>query len=660
MEKQCEKIRENIQGYFEKSLSKQVYENTEKHLQECPDCSWYFREYEKMAELLIKWEVPGIPENFEDKVIEAVNDKEIKKNRSFLFSFLNPAVAGLTALLLLAILSLVYYFSLPVVAGQGREAGDKILFEEGPVFPLKTGAEIHAKNSDLELLLNDGSLIRLSKGARFTINTFSRNKKVCTIAGELKAFIQKYPGQEFTVRTDSGEIVVLGTGFIVSAMKFKTIISVFEGSVAVKGRKEKTQLTKGNMTVVALFSRFVTPVSALDALKDKDKNMRIQAIKTLVEIRGKEEMQGVITLLNDPDETVRAEAAIDLGLPGAGSKEAVKPLLKALRDKDKIVRMNAAISLGKLRALDAREPLKWLAGDKEIEGRIGGALGLSYLGEKSYGVEAVVKDLDSKDAKIRYKAVKLLGRIGTEKQSLKIAEKLKDPEKEIRWYAVRALERLNDPKTFPALAEAVKDPDVDIKKKALQAVSNVFYTDAAGEAALTITETSSREVKFTAIRALGYLLMTSYKSDKGKQIELLEKCMNDRDRLIKVAALTAYARGAGTDSAQKVYEVSVKDGNKIMKETAAEILKIIKKQDFRFNLRPIEIRALGKLKEKTVIPVLLTASKDWNPLTREAAMSGFENLGERLYLPLLFEGMKDSDPRVSEAAEEAVKAINVQ
>ena len=657
MEKQCEKIRENIQGYFEKALSKQAYQNTEEHLKSCPDCAWYFREYEKMNEILSKWKVPPVSENFEDKVISVIADKDTKKSKSFLLSYFSPAFTGFTAFVLMIILAVVYYFSLPVIVGKGREIGDKITGEEGRVFAIKTGEELYTGNSDLEILLNDGSRLKLTKGARLVIDAFGRRQKTCTLFGELKAEIRKYPGQEFTIKTDNGEIMVLGTGFIVSAMKYKTIVSVIDGSVAVRGKTEKTQLTKGNITVVSKFSRFVTPQSLLDAVKNKDKSVRAQAVRTLIEIRGKEEIQAIVNLLNDADEGVRAEAAISLGLLGPGNKEVVRPLLRSLRDKDKLVRMYAAISLGKLKAMDAREPLKWMAGDSEIEAKIGGALGLSNLGEKVYEVAGLAKDLDSPNANTRCNAVKLLGKIGTEKVTLKIAERLKDTENNVRWYAVRALEKLNDPRTFPALVEAIKDPDEEIQRKALQAVANVFYADGAGEVALVLSETSSREVKFTAIRVLGYLLMNYYRDDKLKLTGILEKYINDRDRLLKVAALTAYARAMGTDSAQKIYEVSVKDGNKIMKEASKDILKIVKKQDFRFNLRPVEIRAFGKLKETTVIPILLVAARDWNPLTREAAMEGFGNLEDKQYLQLLYEAMKDSDPRVAEAAEEAVKMI---
>ncbi|MEI6845577.1 MAG: HEAT repeat domain-containing protein [Candidatus Firestonebacteria bacterium] len=659
MEKQCEKIRDNIQGYFENSLSKQAYENTESHLRECPDCSWYFREYEKMDEILSKWVVPEAGGSFEDNVIISLADKSSKKSKSFIYSYLTPVFTRYTALAVLIFLALVYLFSLPTVVGQGKETGDRNLAEEGRIFALKTGQVIIAEEADLELSFNDGSLINLAKGGRLVIESFSSGKKICSLAGELKARIRKYPGQEFTIKTGHGDIMVLGTGFLVSADKNKTIVSVFEGSVAVKGVKEKAQLMRGNLTMVGGSSSFVTPVNFLDASKDPDKYVRIQAIKALLEIKGKEETRALLALLNDPEETVRAEAAFGLGLLGPGNKEAVRPLLKALKDRDKEVRKYAALSLGKLKAPEAREPLKGLAGDPEIEVRTGAALGLKRLGEKprNFDLTALVEDLESPDTGVRCRAVKLFGVIGNEKTNIKIAEKLKDPKKEVRWYAVRALERQNDPATFPALLGALKDPENDIQRKALQAIAGLNYTGAVKEVAAMLTETSSKEIKFAALRTLGYLLMNYYGNDRAEFKGLLEKYINDHERLLKVAALFAYARAEGEKAAQKVLEVSVKDGNKIMKAAATEILKLTKKQDFIFNLRPAEIRALGKLKEKAVIPVLLAAAEDWNPSTREAALEGLGNLYDKLYLPILYEGLKDSDSRVAETAETAVKAF---
>jgi len=657
MKNRCEKIRENIQGYFEKSLSKGAFDNTEEHLRECPECSWYFREYEKMDEILSRWEAPFGDENFEEKVTAVISGKAAKKGRFFLLFYINSSAAVLSAVVLALILALVYYISLPVVIGQGKETGDKIISEEGPVFEIKTGKWINAKNSDLEIFLNDGSLLLLAKGSSLSVDTFGRDKKVCTLLGELKAEIRKYPGQEFIIKTENAEVRVLGTVFLVSAMKNRTIVSVIEGSLAVKGRREKTQLTKGNIALVSGPGGFLSQESAPDAVKNKDKFVRIQAAKALTELKGKEEIQGVLSLLNDTDETVRAEAALQLGAGGAGSRDAARLLLNALRDRNKFVRMNAAVSLGKLKVMEAREHLKRMVKDADPEGKIGGAAGLFYLGERPYELEDLMKELDSRNADNRIYALKVLGKTGGEKAALKITEKLKDPEKRVRWYAVAALERLNESKTFLFLVEAVKDPEQEIKIKVLQALSGVFYSEAAGFAASEITETSSREVRFTAVRTLGYLLMAYYKADRQNLVGILEKSINDRDPLIKVAALAAYARAAGPEAAQKIYEISVKDGNTIMKETSAEILKIIKKQGFRFNLRPLELRALGKLKEKMVVPLLIKAARDWNPPTREAAMEGFEELNDKMYLPVLYEGMKDREPLAAEAAEEAVKNI---
>ena len=434
-------------------------------------------------------------------------------------------------------------------------------------------------------------------------------------------------------------------------------MSVVSGSVAVKGRAEKALLTGGDFAVVSSFSNFVTPVSVLDGAKDKDKYVRVQALKTLLELKSKESLAVIIALLNDEDPLVASQAASVLGSYGA--REAAKPLIRALSKKDKDVRMQAAVSLGKLKIMDARNNLKWLLEDKEPEVRVGAALALVNLGEKAYSVPTLLSDLDSKDANTRCNAVKLLGKIGGTQASKKIAGLLSDPDKNVKWYAVRALEKINDPSTFPALLPLFKDADDELKRKAIQAASNLYYADAVPEIAAVLGEPSSREVKFSTLRALGYLLSSYYKNDKNKQIELVAIYINDRDRLIKIAALTAYARAMGTDAAarQKIYEVSVKDGNKLVKETAAEMLKKFNKPDYRFLLKSIEIRALGKLKEKAVVPVLIAATKDWNAETRRAAVEGFEEFGDKLYLPILYEAMKDSDPNVAEAAEKAVKTL---
>ena len=652
MEKHCEKIRENAQSYFDGTLSAQSADNIEQHLKECHDCAWFFREYEKMNEILSKWRIPEISEEFEESVINAAKESGEKKNRSILRIFFNPFFAGSALLMVLVFSAAVYYFSIPVTIGMVKQTG----YEESRPEIIKTGELIVAGPSSLEISLSDGSTLFLSKGATFKMEIFRHKEKLCMLEGEARAEIRKYPGQEFKVKTSNAEIRVLGTVFLVSATKMKTIVSVIEGSVAVKSKAEKALLTKGNIVVVLPRNKFITPVSAQDALKDQAGDVRVQAIRTLAEYRGKLEMLLVAGMLEDTDPAVRTEAAASLGYFG---KDGIRPLLKALRDKNKFVRAEAASSLGRLKAMDAREPLRWMREDKDVDVRIAVALALQNLGEKPFDIPELFQQLDSKDSKLKIEALKLLGKIGGVSASAKVVEKLKDTDNDVKWFAIRAMENLKDAKTLTALMPLLKDPDEEVRKKAVQVLSNLYFSEAIPDVAALLSEPVSREVKFTAIRALGYLLTAYYRQDKEKQAEILIKYINDQDKLLKVSALFAYSRALGACPLlrQKVYEVSVKDGNKIMKEACSEILKNFYKQDFRFILRSIEISALGRLREKAVIPVLLTASKDWNPLTRKAAMEGFEYLNDKIYLSVLYERMKDHDPRVAEAAEEAIKTI---
>ena len=648
MEKHCEKIRENAQSYFEGVLSQQSCQKTELHLKECPDCAWFFREYENMNELLSKWEAPGASPEFEENVISAVRKSKGKKNRPFISVFLHPAAAGFSALLILILSIAVYLFSLPVTIGTVRETGS----EEGPALTAKSGSFVSAGQTEIELALNDGSLLAISKGSKLRMETFRQKEKICLFEGSMKAEIRKYPGQEFIIKTVNGEIRVLGTALLVCATKMKTIVSIVEGSAAVKGKAEKALLTKGNIAVIRPGSKFVTPVSLLDALKDQDPDVRLQAIRTLVEVKSKQEIQSFSVMLEDADSKVRAETAKGLYFFG---KEAVKPLLKLLLDKDKFVRAEAAGSLGKIRAPEAGKRLRTLGEDKELQVRISAALALQNLGEKAFNIPELIQELDSADKDTRLNALKIAGRIGGSYYSEKITEKLKDPDNNVKWYALRALERINDPKTFPALLPLLKCRDDGIKQKVIQTLSALRFSEAVPDISVLLLQPGAREIKFSALQALGYLLPGYYGPDKERQAGLLEKNINDPDRLFKVTALAAYSRALGANPAlkQKLYEVSVKDSNKIMKETSAEILKNFYKQDFRTLLHSIEISALGKLKDKTVVPVLLSAAKDRDPLTRRAVMESFGCLNDKKYLPALYEGMKDPDPRVAEAAEEA-------
>ncbi len=652
MEKHCEKIRDIAEGYFEEVLSNQARENVETHLKECPDCVWFFREYEKMNEILSKWKIPGSSSSFEENVINTVKNSGKKTGPSFIPSFLNPAATGLTFIIVLGLALLVYYFSLPVIIGSAKEAGD----EEGRAVEVKTGDIISAGEAEVEVLLNDGSKFTVSKRAKLRIEAFKEKDKSCFLEGDLKAEIRKYPGQEFKIKTANAEIGILGTVLFVSANKLNTLVSVVEGSVAVKGKTEKALITKGNIAIVSQNSKFMTTLGITEALKNQENQVRIQAIRTIFELRGKQDMQNVSSMLEDLDPRVRMEAAAALCAFG---KEAIKPLVKILRDKDKFVRAEAVLDLGKLKAMEARDRLKWMREDKDVEVRINVALALQSLGEQVSGLPELLKELDSTDLNARINALKLARKIGNFSVSENISKNLANPDNNVKWYAILALERIKNPKTFPALLSLLKDRDDNIRKRVIQTLVNINFSEAVPEITALLSQPGNKELRFPAIRALGYLLPGYYRADRDKQIELLLKSIDDPERLSKVAALIAYSRALGATPAlkQKVYEVSAKDGNKFLKETLEEILKVINKQDFRFMLSAIEVSALSKMKEKAVVPVIFSAAKDQNPLIRKAAMEAFERLNNKIFLTVLYEGLKDSDSRVAEAAEEAIKKI---
>jgi HEAT repeat protein len=100
-------------------------------------------------------------------------------------------------------------------------------------------------------------------------------------------------------------------------------------------------------------TRAVEPLYA--ALKDSDKDVRLQATRALVKFGDKRAVEPLCAALKDTDKGVRLWAAETLGK--IGDKRAVEPLCAALKDTDKDVRRCAAEVLGKIGDKRAVEPL---------------------------------------------------------------------------------------------------------------------------------------------------------------------------------------------------------------------------------------------------------------------------------------------------------------
>lgn len=92
--------------------------------------------------------------------------------------------------------------------------------------------------------LIDGSFVKLNAKSTLSYNKRTwKNNRVVNLKGE--AYFEVTHGNTFTVKTKSGDIIVLGTHFNVKTSVNYLKVTCFEGKVAVIKNNKKTILTKG-------------------------------------------------------------------------------------------------------------------------------------------------------------------------------------------------------------------------------------------------------------------------------------------------------------------------------------------------------------------------------------------------------------------------------
>ena len=132
---------------------------------------------------------------------------------------------------------------------------------------------------------------------------------------------------------------------------------------------------------------------------DKSARVRIQAVLAVALLRGIDEEAVAFLaerLATDPDESVRIEAAVEMGRKG--SQGAVEPLIRALQDPKWEVAACAAVSLGKTQSSGAVEPLARMAREAADWKLRGAAIaGLSNVYQRA-AVDGILPALADKDA----------------------------------------------------------------------------------------------------------------------------------------------------------------------------------------------------------------------------------------------------------------------
>jgi HEAT repeat protein len=153
----------------------------------------------------------------------------------------------------------------------------------------------------------------------------------------------------------------------------------------------------------------------IQALKNKDRDVRMAAAGILGEIGNKMAVEPLIKALKDEDKDVRKVIVKVLGK--IGDIRAVEPLIHALKNEDWIVRQYIVMSLGRM-GKQAVEPLIEAFKDEDLKVRTGAAKALGEIGDKR-AVETLLRAMKEDLSDVRMEAAEALEKIGWEPKNEK-------------------------------------------------------------------------------------------------------------------------------------------------------------------------------------------------------------------------------------------------
>lgn len=177
------------------------------------------------------------------------------------------------------------------------------------------------------------------------------------------------------------------------------------------GTAQKDPALRG--VAVALLGRSREPSAVkavVKALHDPEATVRLAAIDALVSMGANDAADEVLKLTSDEDPAVAAAAVEALGLLGAESPEVVRRLLALLKSRASDV-LNAAMgALGRMKVVEAFEPIRDLLDHEAWQVRAGAIEALVRLRVRE-GVPALIERLAKEDGRLQHDIATALKRL---------------------------------------------------------------------------------------------------------------------------------------------------------------------------------------------------------------------------------------------------------
>lgn len=207
----------------------------------------------------------------------------------------------------------------------------------------------------------------------------------------------------------------------------------------------------------------------------KDPTVCILALKAIQMRDAKEAASVSVPFLRDPRDTVRQTAVSIVGL--AGYREAAAEVIRLLDDKDPLVVASAALASARLGARESAPRLVALLDCPEPEIVTGAAIALTMLGVRD-AAPRIAKLLGHPNLRVRREAAEALGALGTPSQAPLLLPLLDDSDAEVRKTAVAALARFREKTALPSLIRLLQDGNAEVAREAVAAIGAIGADDA--------------------------------------------------------------------------------------------------------------------------------------------------------------------------------------
>jgi len=304
--------------------------------------------------------------------------------------------------------------------------------------------------------------------------------------------------------------------------------------------------------------------SAVEAtLADSDPRVRMFAARALGEVGDDISADSLVLLLDDADWRVRNDAAGALGKIARTDRVIDRLVQKLEKEPHELTAGTMAEALGKVGRPEDWPVLKGLIRRRSgtiWQGMIDGAAA-RYPDSAVELAGVMVKD---PRRHVAATALAALGRIGTESARALIATNYSSFDPTVRGFALQALGEIGFEQAAPFMEDALKSDNVVQAQSAVDLLSQSADTTSARrlkEFWQRHAQDSLSDFKLAALSTAGSLCSTTV--DLAFPLDsLLAQALGDRDRLVRKAAIDAYAK-LGRDLSDKlgVFESEITDQN---------------------------------------------------------------------------------------------------